>query len=202
MGEWWSAMGTEEQIYWAIALASSTVVLVQTLLSLVGADGLGDADVDFDIGDAGHGSGAGVLSLRTIFAFGVGFGWAGVVAIDLGWNSFQTGMAGTVAGIGCGAIVFQVMRWLYQLRHSGTVDFANAVGNAASVYVPIPPKLGGNGQVSLNVQGRFRVLSACSKHDERLENRSHVRVIEVLDNNVLLVEPLMADDAPADAAKE
>jgi len=82
------------------------------------------------------------------------------------------------------------MRFLYGLQHSGTLDYHNAIGEIGTVYLPIPAAMGGNGRVQVTVQGRLRVVTALTRHPARLENQSRVRVVDVLDENSLVVEPL------------
>jgi len=91
--------------------------------------------------------------------------------------------------------VFFLMRALYSLRYSGTLDYRNAVGQAGSVYLPIPGAMAGPGQIEVLVQGRLCVVHAFTRAAERIPNRARVRVIGVLDPQTLLVEPLDAKES-------
>ncbi len=93
-------------------------------------------------------------------------------------------------GLLFGGAIFYLMRLLHSLRHSGTLDYSNALGEVGTVYLPIPAGMGGTGKIQVIVQGRLKEIQAFTRHDQRIENRVRVRVVELLDDNTLLVEPL------------
>ena len=59
-----------------------------------------------------------------------------------------------------------------------------------NVYLPIPPKERGMGQVEVMVQGRLRIVQALSDSDKKIGNRVAVRVTETIDDQTILVKPL------------
>lgn len=184
---WWAALAGPDKIFWAIALITSALLAIQILLLLLGFDG--DADVDVDT-DVDHPDGGGVLSVRTITAFFTGFGWGGVVALDNGMTILSSVVAATFSG---GILMFTVyflMQGLYSLRYSGTLDYRNAIGTSANVYLPVPPNMEGTGQVKVPLQGRLLTLEAMTHATTRLPNRMRVRVVDLVDSSTLLVEPL------------
>jgi hypothetical protein len=176
MFDWWSTLGKALQIFYGIAITTSAVMLFQLVLIVFGMDGDSDFDVD-DIDD--HGTG-GILSVRTVVAFFVGFGWTGVAAIEAGWTLVPTIVGG----------VFALMRTLYSMRYTGSLDYRNAVGIVGNVYLPIPAAMAGPGQIEVLVQGRLRVVQAFTRAERRLGNNERVRVTDLVDETTLLVEPL------------
>lgn len=201
---WWTTLDTAHKVFYTIAIATSVVLVLQLILTVLGLDGHGDVDtdvgdVDADMGGIDHhDTGVGVLSVRTIVAFFTGFGWGGVAALESGSGL----IASILIALLCGGIlmsaVFFLMRGLYGLRYSGTLDYRNAVGRAGSVYLPIPAGMEGPGQIEVLVQGRLCVVRAFTRAPQRIANHARVRVVDVLDQQTLLVEPL--DPAPAIAA--
>ena len=186
MFEWWSTLGRALQIFYGIALTTSALMLFQLVLMLFGMDGDSDFDVD-DIDD--HGSG-GILSVRTITAFFVGFGWTGVAALEAGWQLLPTILVSTAVGGAFMGGVFALMRTLYSMRYSGTLDYRNAVGQVGNVYLRIPAAMAGPGQIEVLVQGRLRTVQAFTRAERQLANNERVRVTELMDETTLLVEPL------------
>lgn len=184
---WWAALAGPDKIFWAIALSTSTILLLQLLLSLLGFDGHADAQFDADVA---HADGTGLLSLRAIVAFLTGFGWGGVIGLDQGLSVFAATTVATLTGTALMAVVVLLMRVVYGMRYSGTLDYQNAIGVHGSVYLPIPPNMEGQGQVEVLVQGRLMTVQAMTRAASRLPNRSRVRVVEQLDPQTLLVEPL------------
>lgn len=83
MIDWWSSLLLEKQIFYAIGLASISILALQILLT-IGIDSHHDAELTH----GEHGSGLSFLSIRTITAFFVGFGWAGVIILNHGHSVF------------------------------------------------------------------------------------------------------------------
>jgi len=203
MEAWWNTLGTPLQIYYGIAIVTTFLLFLQLVLSLIGLD----HDVDgfdgggFD-GDGavldGHDSGVSVLSVRSVIAFFTGFGWGGVVSLRQGLTVFAATVVATVAGGALTAMILGLMRILYGMRYSGTLDYKNAIGVVGNVYLPIPGDMGGPGQVEVLVQGRLAVVQAFTRSAAKIPNRTRVRVVDTLDQQTLLVEPLQ----PAAAASK
>ena len=68
-------------------------------------------------------------------------------------------------------------------------DPSTAVGRTARVYLTIPEKGKGTGQVEVSVSGRKKVLKAISS-GPKINAFSDVKVIEVRDDETLVVEPV------------
>jgi len=190
---WWGSLDTALQVYYGIAVVTSVLLAMQLALLVLGFDGGGAEDFDADV----HDTGMGILSVRTVTAFFTGFGGGGVIALR---NGLGLG-ASTVAALAAGGVlmgtVVLIMRGFYSMRESGTLDYRNAVGAMGSVYLPIPPNMEGPGQIEVLVQGRLKVVRAFTRAAARIPNRARVKVVETLDQQTLLVEPL---DPPSPAA--
>jgi hypothetical protein len=186
MEEWFAGLTGLAKAYWAVAIAGTTLTMVMLVMSLVHLDGDGDMDMD---GPDGHPSGLGLLSTRAISAFLLGFGWAGIIANNEGASYLVSLLIASTFGVFWLWVILKLMRFLYSLRQDGTVHYDNAVGSTAQVYIPIPAAMEGNGQVTLNVQGRFRVVDAVTRHSDAIKKNLRVRVTEVLDPTTLVVEP-------------
>jgi hypothetical protein len=95
--DWWHGLAIEQQIFWSIALLSSLVLLLQLLGMMLGFEH--GADIGHvDPGVSGDVSGVHVLSVRAVIAFAVGFGWAGVIALEGGWGIPVAIVLATVVG--------------------------------------------------------------------------------------------------------
>jgi hypothetical protein len=186
---WWGTLGTSLRVFYGIALGASVLLALQLLALLFGLDH------DGDIGD--HDSGLGILSVRSLTAFFTGFGWGGVVAIKEGFGLTAAIVVALATGGALMAAVVAMMRGFASLRHSGTLDYANAIGNVGSVYVAVPGAMAGPGQIEVLVQGRTAFVQAFTRSPERLPPRARVRVTETLDQQTVIVEPLVAATAPS-----
>lgn len=184
---WWQSLTLTLQIFWTIGIVATAAIAIQALLLILGFDG--DADLELDA-DGLHDGGGGVLSVRTVTAFFVGFAWTGIAALDAGWGVFAAVLAAFAVGTAFMAGIFFLMRGLYSLRASGNVDYGNAVGVVATVYLPIPPAMSAPGQVEVLVQGRLKVVEAFTRGEETLANRTRVEVTEAIGPTTLVVRRL------------
>lgn len=203
LDSWWNSLSTALQVYYGIAIVTTFLLLLQLLMALIGFDH--DADLDAGGLDGGgldiHDSGVSILSVRSITAFFAGFGWGGVVAIRHGLSVGAATLAALATGGALMAAVVGLMRGLYAMRSSGNLDYRNAVGVVGNVYLPIPPAMEGPGQVEVLVQGRLAVVQAFTRAPRRLPNRERVRVVDTLDAQTLVVEPLTTPDTTAPAGE-
>jgi hypothetical protein len=180
---WWEALDGAMKFFYTIAFASSLVLVIQTALMFLGLDGDVDAG-DLDGGDAD----VSVLSIRSITAFMVGLGWMGAILRDLGWSLIIVLPLALVVGVILMMFVFWFMRFLHSLREKGNIDYAYAIGETGTVYLPVPPNRVKAGKIEVLIQGRFKVVNAFQEGNTRLENRSKVRVLDVIGDDALLVE--------------
>lgn len=183
---WWGELAIAHKFFYAIAIVTSGLLVLQLVASFFGLDGDADVDVDVD-----HDTG-GVLSIRTVTAFFTGFGWGGVVALESGLGLVASVLIALASGGSLMALVLVLMRAIYSMRYEGTLDYRNAIGAAGSAYIPIPPAMSGPGQVEVLVQGRLCVVQAFTRSPNRISARARVKVVDTLDQQTLLVEPLDA----------
>lgn len=187
---WWGSLGTSLRVFYGIGIAASTLLVLQLVALLVGLDhDTGDLDAD-------HDSGLGIVSIRSVTAFFTGFGWGGVVALKQGFGLPVAIAIALLTGGALMAVVVAMLRGFASLRYSGTLDYQNAIGNVGNVYVAVPGAMGGPGQIEVTVQGRTTMVQAFTRAPEKLPPRARVRVVEVLDPQTVVVEPLTAA-APA-----
>jgi len=187
MTAWWTALSFEEQLYMGAALLASGVLIVQLLLSLLGAGVIDDMP---DAGDGGHGSGTGIFSVRTIAAFFAGLGWVGVIFLRQGSSSFLAASLGSITGVGLMAGTIYIMRSFSKMQDSGTLNYANAIGSVAKVYVTIPPARGPGGQIEVVFQSRTVFAEAYSDAPGGLKPGARVRIVGLDSPTSFLVEPI------------
>jgi len=195
MMEWWNALAGDLQVFYGIGLLASLLLIIQLIMTVLGADGGADFDAadgvdSFDGVDGDHGDGLGLISTRTIVAFLTGFGWTGAIARGLELNLMVSVLIALVVGFILMLLVFWLMKGLYSLRQSGSLDYHNAIGEVGTVYVGIPPKGEGSGQIQVTVQGRLATVAALSEAPEKIPSGSQVKVVKLLAGNMLQVETL------------
>jgi hypothetical protein len=188
--QWWQAMSLAQQTFHGVAIVASAVMTLQTVLMLLGGHHEpvpGDSDGG---PPGGHLNGLHVLSVRAVTAFATGFGWGGVCSLDAGLPLGAAVAIAVLAGAALVALILWLMRSLTALGESGSLDYRNAIGVVGTVYLPIPARRGGTGQIEVMVQGRLAVVHACTTAAETLPGRSRVKVVGLQDPTTLLVDPL------------
>ena len=175
------------------ALIGTVFFVLRMALMLIGGDAGGDADVHLDVGhvdggvahvDSGHAFQ--VLSIQTIAAFLMGFGWGGLGGLKgAGWSVTASFTFGIAAGTGMVWLLAKSLQAVYRLQASGNVSIDETLELEGSVYVAIPGD-GRRGRVRLIVNDRERFYNAVSE-GEAIEPRARVRVVGVNDDNSVTV---------------
>jgi hypothetical protein len=133
-----------------------------------------------------------VLSVRSVVAAITFFGLGGLFALRSGAGTPSALIMALGAGGAALAGVYYLMRGLYRLRQDGTVRIRRAIGQEGTVYIPIPAAQAGAGKVQLQVQHRIMEFKAVTAYAERIATGQRVVVLDVLDPETLLVEPIKA----------
>jgi len=188
MTEWWNALLIERQIFYAIGIISLGILLIQIFLAVIGLDGHHDADLS---GHGDHDSGIGLITVRTVTAFFVGFGWTGAIMLNRGYSVIAAIFAGTAVGMAFLLATWFLIHNLLRLQSSGgNVDYNNAIGTVGTVYTTIPAAEAGGGQLELMIQGRLMMAEAYTKATWNLKPNSKAKVVALIGRSTLLVEPL------------
>lgn len=168
-----------------------------------GVDIPGDIDVGHDVGighdvtDAqgdviDHGSTwfFSVLTFRTVVSALLFFGLGGIGALEAKLSPQLALLIALAAGAAAMYGVHYLMRTLFRLRHDGTVQIQQAVGQRGTVYIPIPPNNEDVGKIQVQTQGRIMEYAATTASAERLVTGTPVEVVRILSPSLLEVEPI------------
>lgn len=192
MIDWYNSLDPTLKIYWGIAIFASVIFIIQTTMSFIG---IGDVDTDVDIEtvsspDALDDAGAmHLLSIRNIIYFMLGVGWAGVSLWSTITNRILLAVVAVIVGCLFVAIFIMIFRQMMKLQHNGAFDIKDAVGKTVDVYLRIPAAGQGMGKVQISFGGSIQELDARSNTDEVIPSGAKVRVLEVVDRSILIVEP-------------
>ena len=128
-----------------------------------------------------------LFTVQGIVAFLAVSGWVAIAALSGGMPAMGAIPVGIVAGFFAMYGIAKLVQLSKKLTENGTIDFRNAIGETATVYIPIPPEGEGEGKVTLTLQGRFMECSAVSYLKETLKTGTQVRVTD-LNGETLVVE--------------
>lgn len=190
MEQWYQSLSLFENIYWLVALISSAIFVVLIVMTLFGgdADDLG-GDVDAEI-EADTGIGFQFLSFKNLIGFLTIFGWSGIASMDGGLSATLTVIISFICGFLMMTAMAALFYYLAKLQSSGTLKLKNALNQVGEVYLTIGANRSKIGKVSINVQGTLRELDALTDEPKDLNQTDVVRVKNVTDNGILIVELL------------
>lgn len=193
MTEWWTSLDLFMKILWCIAIASSLIFIIETVLTFIGADVEMDMDTDFDIVDGGFEGdpSMNLYTFRNLVNFLLGMSWT---AILLNEQIKSKALLMLIAFAVGAAIVFAVMmmfKGLSKMQQSGNIDvFKSAVGCSGKVYLTVPGERKGSGKVQININNSVREYDALTDSEDDLKTGTSIKVTEVLDASTLLVEEI------------
>ena len=204
--EWWNSLGLASQILYCIAIPSTLVLLIQTILMFLGFDDGPDGDVDVDVPDADAADGVfgdnsiegwepdsdignlHVFTFRGIIACFVIFGWVGIVMLSFGVNLPISIIVATVCGLATMIGIAFLLRAVMRLKANGTTDNRNAVGTAGKVYLTIPPARSGEGKVNIMLQGAYVERNAVTDETEAIPTGCEIIVVGTSGETSLIVK--------------
>ena len=207
MEKWWRDMHGFQQVLFVIACATTIFMIVQIIMLAVGS-GDNDAtfDPDTDIGDtdvinndvAGFSMfGLRLLSVRTVIAFFAIGSWVTLALFyAIRWWSILPGVAaGLLSAVGIAYFIKAVEK----LQNDGTLQIKHALNRIGEVYLTIPAARQAAGKVNVNMQESYVELEAMTDRAEPLPTGARVKVVGILSDSCVLVEPLTAATEPTAA---
>ncbi len=167
-----------------IGIIATAIYFIKLLFfSISGADtDLPDGHIDLDGTDSD--TAFSFLSIQSILAFFMGFGWAGLAAVKTTENFIAIFAAAIVAGLllmGLSAYLTYLMK---SLNKKETFDMNKIVGTVGKAYSTIQPK--SNGQIEIEINSKLTVTDAFNDSEEEIKAFTPVKVIKY-DNNIIYI---------------
>jgi membrane protein implicated in regulation of membrane protease activity len=193
MTEWWTSLDLFMKILWCIAIASSLIFIVETVLTFIGADVDFDADADFDVPDGAFEGdpSMNLYTFRNLVNFLLGMSWTAILLKEQVTSKVLLMVIAFVAGTILVAAVMMMFKWLSKMQQSGNIDLMkDAEGCNGKVYLTIPAERGGTGKVQITINGAVREYDAVTDSEQDLKTGKAIKVVEAIDNSTLLVEEI------------
>lgn len=210
MQVWWDNLSTLQHFFYFIAIPSTVILLLQTILTLVGFGFGADADFDADF-DGGFNdnldadfefdevsnlqdfASAGdfrFITSRGLIAFTTMFGWVGISLTKTSLPIVLTMFFALLAGLLSMFIIASLFYGISKLQANGNLNYRLAIGQEAQVYIPIPCNGKGHGKVQLMLQEHFLEIDAITHEKDMLNTGESVIIIDMLNASTLIVERL------------
>jgi hypothetical protein len=180
---------TDSTVYFTMAMVGTLFFLLRMVTLLFGGGDGTDFDLDHADGVEGHHGGFSFFSLLSILSFLMGAGWLGL-ACRREWGLSPVVSALSSSGFGFLLMTFSslAMYHMRRMNQAGSYDAKNCIGSIGRIYLKVPPKGQGRGQIEVTVDGRRKVLPAVSASTE-IASFAAARVVGVQEGETLIVEP-------------
>lgn len=176
--------------FWYVALISSAIFVIQSLLTIIGGIDADGVNADFS-GHLDHGDAPFQLfSFRNLINFLLGFGWTGVVFYSSVASGFLLVILAMLVGCIFILLFFLLIRQLLKLSEDNTFKMENLLHLNGQVYIPIPEKMSGKGRIQISVLGATHEIDAMTEDDTRLTSGTNVKVVRI-ENGILIVEKVI-----------
>lgn len=176
------------KIFWYVALPTSIIFIIQTVITFLGADANDGSGADFSSNLEGEAPFQ-LFSLRNLINFLLGFSWGGISLWHTIENKTWLFIVALLIGSGFLVIFFFVMQQMNKLQEDNTILTRDALNKTGSVYLSIPADKSGFGKIQVSIRGSQREFQAVT-NGEALASGTAIRVVEILDDNLCLVEKL------------
>ncbi len=175
--------------FWFVAIPTSLVFIVQTVMTFMGADATDGADADFDSNLSGTDAPFQLFSLRNLINFLLGFSWTGISFYNTIDNRIILILVSLAVGCLFVFLFFLIISQVQRLAEDNSFRYSNTIGRTAEVYLAIPEKMQGKGKVLISINGAIHELDAMTGQ-EKLAAGSVVKVISIESESILIVEKI------------
>lgn len=172
------------QIYYYIAIFATILFAIKlAIFTLFGGDTevSGDFNTEFDTDTSFD-----FLSVQTLLAFLMGFGWMGYAALQ---QFGLSQLAALFSAIGVGLVFLfgtaYLMFLVRKLEKNVKKDKTTALNKTGKAYTKFEPK--GQGQIEIEVNGQLTIANAINTQDFEINAFEMIKVIKV-ENDLMYIE--------------
>lgn len=189
MMEFFNQLEPALKIYWVIATVATLIFIIQSILTFTGTDAADGVAADFEGDLTGGDSPFQLFSFRNLINFLLGFGWSGIAFYNTITNKTLLMLIAFGIGIIFLFLFFIIIQQLQKLAEDNSFKIKDTLHKTATVYITIPANKTGKGKVQVSVKGSIHELEAVT-HGNSIASGTMVKIIEIIDNNLLVVEKI------------
>lgn len=175
--------------FWFVAIPSSLIFIIQTIMTFIGADASDGVEVDFDGDFDGVDAPFQLFSFRNLINFLLSFSWTGISFYNTISNPSLLVLFSLVVGVLFVYLFFIIIKQVQKLAEDNSFKILNTLNKTAEVYLTIPENKTGRGKVMISVNGSFHELDAMTEGG-RIQSGSVVKVVKIENENILIVETI------------
>lgn len=176
------------QYYYYLAWFATIFFVIKLIIFTVFGGGDSEVSADFNT-ETDTDTSFNFISLQTILAFLMGFGWMGYGALK-SFKMAQLAAFGSAFAVGlvfmfCTAYLMMLVK---KLEKTVKKDKTTAVDKVGKAYTDFAPK--GQGRVEIEINGQLSVAEAINNTEVEIKSFDTVKVVKV-ENEILYVEKVV-----------
>lgn len=175
--------------FWFVAIPTSLIFIIQTVMTFMGTDSSDGLQPDFDGDLNGADAPFQLFSLRNLISFLLGFSWTGISFYTTISNKPLLIVLSLVVGVLFVYLFFIIIRQVQKLAEDNSFKITNTLNKTAEVYLTIPENKKGKGKIMISVNGAFHELEAMTEND-KIQSGAVVKVVRIENDNILIVETI------------
>ena len=169
-------------LYLWLAIAMTIFFVVKLLVfSLFGMD-----DGDGDLVGTDVDTGFSFISLQSVLAFLMGFGWLGYTAVRFNFSALISVVFAIIGGL----ILMGISVWLVflmkKLNSTPKYDLNSLVEKTGTSYTKFDAK--GTGKIQIEFNGKLETFDAWNETEEAIESFKNIKVLKIVDNKIFVCE--------------
>lgn len=174
-----------ENILWTIAWFSTVLFILKLIIfAFVG----GDMELEFEFDSITEAETSfGFLSIQSILAFFMAFGWCGWAALN--YLNVGSKLAVVIAVV-TGLFFMWFSAWLMfsikKLNKKIVINVDELIGKTGKAYTSFAPKAEGKIEITLN--NKLSILDAFNLSDEKIDSFSEIKVEKIEDKKIYIVK--------------
>lgn len=172
--------------FWYIAIPSSLIFIIQTIMTFIGGDVSDGIEADFDGDLTSSDAPFQLFSLRNLINFLLGFSWTGISFYKYISNPIILILISLFVGISFVILFFFIITQITKLSENNSFNLNDTLNQTAEVYLTIPEAKKGIGKVMISIKGAFHELEAISEETKKIETGSLVKIIKIENNKIVV----------------
>ena len=184
MADWWSTLSLMEQFFYGTGLLSLFSGFILATLTVFGLDGTSS---HYQPENPHPDKGIRFISIHSVVAFLLGFGWGGIVCLKIGLHPIVVFLLAIGLGMVLMALMYLLLLSIFGLHGKSSLDLSMAIGSIAEVYSTIPAKRSGKGKVRVWMGDETITADAETNAVSSFRPGDQVRIIERIAKSRFLV---------------
>lgn len=170
-------------LFYYTAIVSTVLFVMKTFLFVIAG---GDAEVVTDFNTEFEAETSfNFLSIQTILAFFMGFGWIGLAATKQWGLSVKTALIIAILfGLFLMVSTAYLMFLVKKLNKRVVKNYSSCIGQTAKTYTEF--KANGSGQIEVSVEGKLSIENAVNISDDNIKSFQEVKITDYKDNTYFI----------------